>query len=240
MDIKYAILSCDDNPLYKDFWEVIKPIWINKIKIKPILAHITDNNDVIDFGDYIIHNFKAIEGVDTGFQSQIVRMFITKFYPNDVCITSDIDMLPISYDYFNNTTKEFTDDSLVIFSSDAYPPIGETPKKYPLCYNAAQGKTFDRLLDLSSYDFESYVRFLSQRGEGWNTDELYFGECVNKSIDINIIKLKRGWEMGRALNRIDRVNWTYDSNNIYSYIDSHLLRPYSENKVEIHKLIDLI
>ena len=39
MIIDYAIVSTNDNPTYKDFWEVVKPVWINHIKIKPILVN---------------------------------------------------------------------------------------------------------------------------------------------------------------------------------------------------------
>ena len=48
MIIDYAIVSTNDNPTYKDFWEVVKPVWINHIKIKPILVNIGDCDEVID------------------------------------------------------------------------------------------------------------------------------------------------------------------------------------------------
>jgi hypothetical protein len=43
-------------------------------------------------------------------------------------------------------------------------------------------------------------------------------------------------------NRIDRSRWTYNTEDLKKgfYVDSHLLRPYIENKTEINNLIDKI
>jgi hypothetical protein len=46
MKIDYVIVSSDDNPLYLDFWEIVKRLWIDLIGIKPILVKISDNDNV--------------------------------------------------------------------------------------------------------------------------------------------------------------------------------------------------
>lgn len=236
MNIDYAILSTNDNPMYMDFWTVVKPVWINHVKIKPILVLIDSEDYIKDFGDYILFKIKKVEGIDTGFQSQISRMWVTKFFIDEVCLTSDIDMLPINESYFKETIYKINENNLVIYSSDAYPTQSQ---RYPICYNAAKGKTYIEILKLNNFNnFSDYCNFLFKRGEGWDTDELYFGECVdNFSRQEIITKLNRGWGSGIADLRIDRVSWNYDSNNIEKYIDSHLLRPYNRYKNEIDKLI---
>lgn len=237
MIIDYAIVSTNDNPTYKDFWEVVKPVWINHIKIKPILVNIGDYDEVIDNHDHIIYNIKKIEGIDTGFQSQVSRMWVTKFFEEKVCLISDIDMLPMSEKYFKENVIDVDDNSMVIYSADAYNPYID---RYPMCYISAKGKTFDEILQLSRYNnFENFCRSLIKRGQGWNTDELFFGEYVNKFKDQNrIVKLNRGWSNGRADWRIDRIYWEYNTEEIDNYIDSHLLRPYSNYKEIIDKLIE--
>lgn len=240
MKIDYAILSTNEKPLYKDFWPVVKPVWINYIKIKPILIEITDVDEVNDHGDWIIFKIKKIEGIDTGLQSQIARIWITKFYQNEVCLISDIDMLPMNEDYFKKNVEDVDEDSLVIYSADAYP---EPKKRFPMCYNAAKGKTFSEILELDKFtSFEDFCRQLEKRGEGWNTDELFFGEKIYSYHNQNkIVKLKRGWDSGIANLRVDRIRWNhepYDSKKVKEYIDSHLLRPYSTYKIKIDKLIE--
>jgi hypothetical protein len=235
MEIKYAIVSSDENPLYYDFWPIVRDLWSNHIGIKPVFLFITNKDEVIDHGEYIVHKVKSIEGVDTGLQSQIIRMYATKFYPNDVCITSDIDMLPLGKSYFKSICGDYNDDDMVILSSDAYP----NKVRYPICYNVGKGSTFNEILDLNC-SFEEYVKRLSSYNWGWDTDELYFGMKVNEfKYQNRIKKLNRGWYIGIANNRIDRVRWAYDKNKLQKgeYIDSHSLRPYSECKNHIDKLV---
>jgi hypothetical protein len=238
MKIDYIIVSTNDNNLYKDFWPVVKKLWYELIGIKPILVEICDTNEIVDYGDHIIHKIKKIEDIDTGFQSQIARMYVTKFYQNSVCLTSDIDMLPLCKNYFVNDIEDIDNDNLVIFSSDAYQGV----VRYPICYNASKGKVFNDIMKFED-TFEEYCIKLNDMGLGWDTDELYFGKMVNLYENQSIItKLNRGWEYGRAKKRIDRVYWTYDENELKSqnYVDSHSLRPYSRYKNEIDKLINFL
>jgi len=238
MNIDYVIVSTDENPLYSDFWEVVKPVWNNKINIKPILVNITNNNKVEEYEDCIIHNIKSIDGINTGFQSQIARMYITKFYSDKVCLTSDIDMIPINKEYFKDTVNEYKNSDLVIYSSDAY----KKNNRYPICYNSSLGSTFCDILNLNEYSFEEYCKMLLDRKQGWDTDELYFGECVNNYTGANkIVKLNRGLNLS-VNRRIDRSNWTYDLEKLHEgfYIDSHSLRPYYIYKKEVDKLINNI
>jgi hypothetical protein len=235
MKIDYAIVSTDDNPLYSEFWGPVKTLWFNLIGIKPLLVKISDNNNIEEYEDCIIHNIKKVEGINTGFQSQIARMYVTKFYKEKVCLTSDIDMLPLSKNYFVKDIETIDNDNLVIFSSDAYQGVA----RYPICYNAAKGEIFNDIMQFEN-TFEEYCNKLFKMGLGWDTDELYFGKKVNiYTNQEKIVKLNRGWEYGRAKKRIDRVFWVYDMNNLknQSYIDSHSLRPYFQYKSEIDKIV---
>jgi hypothetical protein len=238
MKIDYVIVSTDNNPLYSEFWEPVKKLWFKLIGIKPLLVKISDNNDVYESDDCVIRNIKKVEGIDTGFQSQIARMYVTKYYEDKVCLTSDIDMLPLSKKYFTDDITEFDSDSLIIFSSDAYQGV----ERYPICYNAAKGKLFNEIMNFED-SFELYCQKLHKMGLGWDTDELYFGNKVNTFTNQNkIIKLNRGWNLTTANNRIDRSNWLYDVKMLQNgeYIDSHSLRPYTKYKSKIDKIVNYL
>ena len=238
MKIDYVIVSSDDNPMYLDFWPIVRDLWSKIIGIKPIWVHISDEDKIIDKGDYIIHKIKKLDGINSGLQSQIARMYVTKFYEDKVCLTSDIDMLPISKEYFTHTTLPYNDDSIVILSSDAYP----NKVRHPICYNAAKGKTFNEILDLN-VSFREYCEKLIKFNWGWDTDELYFGKMLQQFQNKNrIIELNRGWTNGMANKRIDRAYWNYNENLFYEqyYIDSHSIRPYTQHKNRINKLLQSI
>jgi len=235
MKIDFAIVSSNNDPYYLDFWEPVRKLWYNKFKIKPILVLIGEENRIIDTDEYIIHELKKIENISLGFQAQISRMYITKYYLDKICITSDIDMLPLSKEYFVDTLIPYEEDSFVIMSSDAY-----NENRFPICYNVSKGIHFYNLLNLNM-TFEEYVNKLHALGKGWDTDELYFSEKVFKNINTTkFIFLKRGWINGIANKRIDRVQWNYNLELIKNdyYIDSHSVRPYTQNKNEIDEIIN--
>jgi hypothetical protein len=236
MKIDYAIVSTDGNNLYDGFWDLINPIWSKHIGIKPILVKISDKDLITDNGDHIIHEIKKIDGIDTGLQSQISRMYVTKFYEEKICLTSDIDMIPLSKNYFNENIDQYDQESLLIFTSNGYNGVD----RYPICYNAGKGKLFSKILEIND-SFEDYCNKLLSFGWGWETDELYFGLMIKKYLDQNnIIKLNRSWFNDSESTRIDRSNWSYNPEKVKSgeYIDSHSLRPYSQHKTEIDKLIN--
>jgi hypothetical protein len=237
MKIDFVIVSTDDNPLYSEFWPVVKNLWSNLVGIKPILVKISDTDEIIESDECIIHNLKKADGIKTGLQSQIARMFVTKYYKDSVCLTSDIDMLPLSKKYFTSDIENLNNDSMVIFSSDAYKNVN----RYPICYNAGKGSLFSEILQLD-VSFEEYCNRLLSLGWGWGTDELYFGKMINSYYDQSkITKLNRGWSFGVAKDRLDRIRWKYDPNNFKDqFIDSHSLRPYSTHKTQIDKIVNLV
>jgi hypothetical protein len=237
MKIDFVIVSTDDNPLYSEFWPVVKNLWSNLVGIKPILVKISDTDEIIESDECIIHNLKKVDGIKTGLQSQIARMFVTKYYKDSVCLTSDIDMLPLSKKYFTSDIENLNNDSMVIFSSDAYKNVN----RYPICYNAGKGSLFSEILQLD-VSFEEYCNRLLSLGWGWGTDELYFGKMINSYYDQSkITKLNRGWSFGVAKDRLDRIRWKYDPNNFKDqFIDSHSLRPYSTHKTRIDKIVNLV
>jgi hypothetical protein len=237
MKIDFVIVSTDDNPLYSEFWPVVKNLWSNLVGIKPILVKISDTDEIIESDECIIHNLKKVDGIKTGLQSQIARMFVTKYYKDSVCLTSDIDMLPLSKKYFTSDIENLNNDSMVIFSSDAYKNVN----RYPICYNAGKGSLFSEILQLD-VSFEEYCNRLLSLGWGWDTDELYFGKMINSYYDQSkITKLNRGWSFGVAKDRLDRIRWKYDPNNFKDqFIDSHSLRPYSTHKTQIDKIVNLV
>lgn len=249
MKIDYAIVSSDHNPTYLDFWPIVKDFWVNLIGIKPILVLISERDFIQEEDDCIIHEVKKIKGVCTGLQSKVVRMYITKYYQKNTCITSDIDMLPLSIEYFNNVARNVKEDCIAILSPDApsaqYSSYSKIPKavaRYPICYNVAKGSTFNEILGLDQ-SFEDYYSKISSFNWGGGTDELYFGKCIKEFNKDRVILLNRGWESSglfRAKYRIDRKYWHYDINLLKNdkYIDSHLVRPYNKYKKEVDTLIN--
>ena len=92
-----AILSCDENPFYYDFWPLVKHVWKNHLGIDPFLIHISDEVGTDEDTKYI----KPVPGVPIYLQAQLARIYFTQLFDDEICLVSDIDMIPVSKNFFN-------------------------------------------------------------------------------------------------------------------------------------------
>jgi hypothetical protein len=235
--LKYAIVAKDSNPLYDGFWEYVKLCWNEFIGVTPVLVQIADKFNYEVFDDSIVITLPSVSGVNTGLQAQISRLWVTKFFPNDPCITSDIDMLNFDKEYYQSIAC--TDSQLVLYSSD----VTDDKMYYPMCYIQGYGSMFNRVFHLNC-DWEEFVlRLTNQHNHSWFTDELYVANMINAfEHPSSFIKLSRGWSNGIANNRIDRVNIHQNSDpieysDIEQYIDFRCPRPLIEWKEFIDVII---
>lgn len=211
MKIDKIIFASNDSH-FLDFWKIQSKVCKEILNIQPVLFHITDyESDFYDDGFGLVKKVKKIDFIRTGALAAIGRMFFTKYFPDEVCLISDIDMLIIDKDYLENSIKNVDDDSLVIYVSDAYdkkreealeyhnreyfPPNME--QLYPYHLNAAKGKIFGEILG-TDCTFKEYIdrhQGLGNKTLFWGVDECYFSDAVNKYEDkINVVKLTRGYE----------------------------------------------
>ena len=231
---KRAIVATDKTPMYVEFWPLVSKAW-NTLGIKPTLALIGDDTVQVDesLGDVL--RFRPLPGIPTSFYAQVIRLLVPVLYPNETCILSDMDMLPISATYFSKITASIPDDCFVVYNDKAYK---KGYRQYPICYNAAKGSVFKEIFDVSSIDdIPSKVLEWYAFGLGWTTDEIMlYGLLRQWNGYPNKVRLL-GYTAGNQ--RIDRGNWHFDPVLLKAgyYIDSHMLRPYSRYKCTIDILL---
>ncbi|MGC2310861.1 MAG: hypothetical protein WA432_04530 [Candidatus Babeliaceae bacterium] len=233
-----VILTSDNNPLYSEFWPVIARVWQQLIGVRPTLIFI-DDGSAIEFDDTCgdVIRFKAIPDIPTAFQAQVIRLLAPVLFKDEICIISDIDMLPLSRSYFVDTVKKFNDTSCVV-----YRPYGYDKRKhrYPMCYIAAKGLVFGDIFQVSNVeDIRDMIIQWYEQKLGWITDELmlykYIHAWKNFAGHCMLLQTKR-------YRRLHRDYWKYHEDGITKglYADAHLPRPYSHYKNEIDAVICLL
>jgi hypothetical protein len=211
-----ALITSDDNKDYTEFVPVVTEFW-KKIGFDPVYLKLGDK-------------YPVVEDVPTSLQAQILRLFAPAEYRDRIVLISDIDMIPLSGEYFISKLPK-NDEEFSIYSSDAY-----EQKRYPMCYVASLGKNFDIFKDSRDESWKSFVLRLNSLGYGWNTDELYMYDMLTKKNAL-LQKHNRRWTNGIASMRVDRVCWKTTSP---PYIDAHCPRPYSKFKKMIDELTNLL
>lgn len=238
MVINRAIVSTDHNPIYYEFWPLVAKSWKN-FNIEPTLALIGDIK--LNYSCGTIVTLPAMPDIPSGFIAQVIRFIIPCLFPDEVSVIADIDMLPLSRNYFSTNVTKYADDSILVFSADAY----KTEIRYPMCYIAAKGKYFQEIIGLKNTDLpsiQSFIKDLYALNLNWDTDELFFAKKLHEStLFSKVIFLKRGWTP-YASKRIDRSSWQYSKLNLFfdKYIDAHCLRPLHEHMQQLGSLIEYI
>ena len=241
MKIEKAILSCDDNKLYSDFWPLVSRVWKEKFNIEPVLLYFGKEKMSTEFGTVI--NIDIIKEIPISIQTLWIRYFYPSQEPETTWIISDIDMFPISKYYFVDKISNIEDNKYVHLN-----PCINTYNLIPSCYHVAKGSKFKEVLDLPD-SWEESIHQVVNSGFGksvdgnkyWFADEQYAtNKILNYTNKNDLVFLQR--EYGQNGLRIDRPNWRYYEGLVSSglYFDSHSIRPYEKYKKEIDKLVNLI
>jgi hypothetical protein len=251
MKIK-VIHSCDDNPYYLNFWLPVSKVWKEKFNITPVLVHIGNKSPDKKYGE--VHTIEPNSKLPIHTQAQLARIWYPMHEPDTLWITSDIDMFPMSIQYWNNAIEDWKIDkplwtNLNSFYSDEYNGL-----YFPICYNLSLGENFKNVLntDKPFFDFVEYgiqktMVDRTHTPENWNGDILHKWNVDETILTKNIQDLIVSGEYihtpPREQNRrLDRSYWKYTEDLIRKghYIDCHSIRPYEKHKTEIDRVLELI
>jgi hypothetical protein len=230
MQLKYAVVSSNSNPEYLDFWPYVAKMW-QRIGIEPVLFYIDSkppSENVAECGRTIF--FESINEWDIAQQAQCIRFWAARVLDGPFII-SDVDMLPISGDYYKEGAAKIEDKGIVSYSSDVinYRWYRTNPQ-YPMCYLAGDPQSFIDLLELRDEDHKQFFRRLIKKNLRFGTDQKFFYNQTLKKHNVRIRHLDRGWiEEKYATRRLDKAIWPKSDYNPEEYIDCHLPRPLSSN-----------
>jgi len=262
IDPTHAVVSCDDTSFYQHYWPVVKKCW-QRIGIIPIRVMVRKDW----FKPHIIREDNSIlvflpcgNKYSTSTYAQFARLwYLASEYPdeNDVIITSDMDMLPVSKNKLITQFKHIPNNEYVYFDNVDYFYPGNSPKRLSMCYNISTAKTYNKLFSNTLHhnrfvdDVNDIVDFeISKDPDVWRADEHYLTRMALNN-DIVIIQRKIG-KNGYRPDRLEgRDRFQYDNKelNIPPYIDRlksdeiidiHCKRPYDDNIDHIKSLVNII
>lgn len=228
MKIDYAIISSDDSH-YLDFYKPVSVAW-NKFGIETMMFHITDTDTDFEKNKFGLYKkIKADSRYPTSWQAQLIRLYAYKYFDDLSLLTSDIDMMPLNGDYFRTHAESLNEDEVLNYSNQ---PYKEVPY-FPMCYILGSCRTMKAVLGLEETVGDFYKATHEHYTSKWSTDEHYLYDRLHLYPKLKQLPLRN-----YSQDRIDRSNWKYDASQIKTgkYIDSHMLRPYSEHKKAIDDL----
>lgn len=255
MKLTCALIACNLNPLYFDFWPMIKRAWkeIVGIRVKCILVAEKKPEGFEEDEDLIL--FPPFDGISDAFISQCIRLLYPALLEEEGVIISDADMIPTCRWWYHDTVASYDSNHFI-----TYRMVLEYCQEVPMCYNAASSKVWGELFRISSIeDIKSLLRVWWKQvsydgihgGLGWNTDQrilwmylhAYFqGDNAGlwikmKDHETNFQRLCRSYPELRS--------WNLSESTIHNiinhkYADYHMLRPQSLHKLKNEKIYELL
>jgi len=238
MKLEYAVVSSNSNSEYLDFWPYVAKAWRDLIGLEPVLLYI-DKNEPPSHLHYHgrVYFLESIDDWGIAQQAQSIRFWAARLLDAPFII-SDMDMLPISKDYYIKNAGSIGEKGLISYSSDVIKYRWyRTNPQYPMCYLAGDTESFINLLDLKDIDHKHFLARLKNMNIRYGTDQKFFyNQSLIKS-QYYIKHLERGWiEEKYAKDRLDKAIWPKTDYNAMEYIDCHLPRPYANNSVMCNDL----
>jgi hypothetical protein len=209
MKLTRAIVACDLNKHYLDFWPVVHESWNNIIGIPCTLVLIADHmpEELAYKEDVIL--FKPIPGIHTAFTAQCIRLLYPCLLKEEGVILSDMDMIPTYKKYFVDTIADLPADTFY-----SYRGIHHHEKQIWICYVVAHPSVWKEIFKIDSFEdiaallkeWNSYVNYEGKRGgEGWFADqEILYDYIVNQWEHPEKLSFKNDEQMSfRHLDRND-------------------------------------
>ena len=249
MKLNRVILSANDDPKYLDFWPYVAKAWREVIGIEPVLFFIGEPSRVVELSQHGQVIQVPVDPLwDIVNQAQSIRLWAGTKFPDDIILISDLDMLPISKEYYNENLSDLPDDCFISYTSDVLEHgFYRRRPQFPMCYLAAKGSTFNEILGINeNTSWEYFMSKMRQANLGYGTDQQYFYSkfLTWEHKPERYVGMRRGWIDGKvARKRLDKVRWPIGDYDAKEFFDCHLPLPFIEYKdkcQELFKKLNLI
>ncbi|MEM3062866.1 MAG: hypothetical protein QW303_04910 [Nitrososphaerota archaeon] len=253
MKIDLVLTASNINDHYIHLYPLVHRVWKEKFNLDCYLILVADKiPDFLEtYGNHIIL-FKPIAGLNTIFIAQVVRILYPALYENKNILITDVDIFPISYEYFIDPILSVPENNFVSYRNKFL-----NRKMVSICYNLANSNTWKEIFQIKKMD--DVITLLKMwyddgyTGEknckGWFTDQIKLFEYLDRWRRSNIGR----WTIfdDRELNfcRLDKRQRSYIIHN-YSrvkedlrnkkFTDFHSIKPYSKYKYLIEEIVDII
>ncbi len=183
MRLDRVLFASDLHANYIQFWPLVSRVWQHVTGAKPTLFFVAPPGTAIEHvpGCEIIFVSPPTD-LPTCFVAQTIRLLAPLWFPNEVCVISDIDMMVVQPGFLSSYIRQHAATKLVCLNR--YPAkIG----RCSMCYHIGTGATFARLWDEPAsgaptwpHVFDRLRQFHQAQTGQWATDELVLHEAVTR------------------------------------------------------------
>jgi hypothetical protein len=252
MKVDRVLFCLNDNPTYVKFWNLNSKIWKNKFGVLPTLIYVGDQEEVeknnlsTEFGEIIVlpkYHEDICKGASRQWYITWSLFYGATKFPNDACMTSGIDQIPLS-SLFLDKIANIRDDRYVIGFADAY----RRADLFPSSHHVAKGSLFKEKYEILDDWHQEVERVYSKRdtyknhnihNDYWGLDEAFSSEyVVKKADDVHFVNdfFHTIWRK-RRIDRDFGLKYNIDLMKQGWYSELHSPRPYELYRHQVDQMI---
>jgi hypothetical protein len=235
MKLDCALVACNENTHYLDFWPIVKKAWWDIVGIPCILVYVGDTLPDHLKEDPAVRLFKPIDGWPTATQAQIIRLLYPALLQCEgAVVLSDMDILPLQKDWFVEGFAKADSDQFVSLRG-----IDEGTQQVYMCYVGAIPTVFSTFFSVKTEDdIRHLFRTMSTQlfadglhgGKGWCLDQQILYTRLKQILALCPDALG-GYPWTATISRLDRAKpqeWLQIDDTLKSklstkhYIDFHM------------------
>lgn len=252
MKIDRVIFCLNNNKTYTGFWNINSKIWSEKYSITPTLFYVGEQNEFEklnlskNHGDvFFLPNSKndLTNGSKRNWTITWSLFYGATYFPNETCITSGIDQIPLG-DHIAKFVEKYDDEKYLVCWSDAY---SKNEVLFPSSHHVGKGKDFKEIYKISDDWEEELNKIYNKKNlystiahDYWGIDEAYSSEIILRKRSEKVILVKDFFD-DWSNRRIDyRKNGLGHDVNLLKdgyYSELHAPRPYESYQTAIDEII---
>jgi len=269
MDINRVVFCLNSSPVYSGMWDIVSEVYTKTTDFTPTLIFCGTQDELdqevkSNFGEvYLFPRYPEVIQNPNLDWSTVWTLFwaIANKFPNDICLFSGIDEIPISTVLWDRVATYPDNKYIVPLGADPYRIYRQRGLPYysqptiATGHNCGKGSTFKRIFQIENdlqdelqkvWNCRDRFRQISIHPtmgsvEWWGIDEAYTSKFVYDHPDV--IFFEEEWVQEYLQGRkIDRsVGCSYDINKLKEkyYWTTHLVRPLAEpnNMQKVSRLL---
>ena len=252
MKIDLVLTAGNVNSHYTPLFKLIHKVWKYRFNLDCYLILISNEipEYLIELKEYIIL-WEPIKDINDIYVAQVIRILYPSLFENKNVLITDLDIFPVSKEYFINSIKDIPDDNFISYTDRYF-----ENKMIAICYNVANSKIWSEIFNIKNKD--DIINFLKsnyninyngkKNCDGWYTDQKQlYDKIINwekykskftifKDVDIKFKRLNN-----RQVNKVKIVG---DFDNILKKIeiftDIHAIKPYSKVGWYLRKITEVL
>lgn len=249
MKLDCALVACNENTHYLDFWPIVKKAWWDVVGIPCILVYVGETLPEHLKDDPAVRHFKPIDTWPTATQAQIIRLFYPALLKCEgAVVLSDMDIVPLQKDWFVEGFAKAEADQFVSLRG-----MDEEINQVYMCYVGATPKIFSTFFSVKTEeDIRNHLIQISSHmfadgqhgGQGWCLDQLILYSRLKHMITVCPDALS-GYPWTPTIPRLDRSrpnDWLDVKEELYTkisskqYVDFHM-PPYVQYQTQIQHIV---